>query len=115
MRFGPLLTAILLSGCAQPMIWDKPGGTQAEFNQDNYSCERDTRQSGYYGSGLVGALNMREFFKHCMIAHGYTLRAQSSSAPSYPVTAVNDEREMITDEECLRRFGVKCPPYLQRH
>ena len=62
----------LLSGCG-PMIWNKPGVTQAEYNKDSYECEKDARQSGYFGTGLVGALNMRDFFKTCMVARGYTL------------------------------------------
>jgi hypothetical protein len=68
-----LVLCLMVAGCG-PMIWDKPGGTQADYNRDNYECERDARQSGYYGGGLAGALNMREFFKKCMVAHGYILR-----------------------------------------
>jgi hypothetical protein len=60
------------------MIWDKPGATRAEYDRDSYECEKDARQSGYFGTGLIGALNMREFFKKCMNAHGYELR---QSAP----------------------------------
>ena len=62
-----------LSGCAQT-IWDKPGATQADFNRDSYACEKDTRQSGYFGGGLGGALRMKEFYGKCMVAHGWTAR-----------------------------------------
>jgi len=68
-----LALTILFTGCA-PMIWDKSGGTQAEYNRDSYECEKDARQSGYYGSGLSGALELKEFFKRCMVSRGYTLR-----------------------------------------
>jgi hypothetical protein len=68
------LAALCLTSCASPMVWDKAGAIQEEYNQDSYACEKDARQSGYFGTGLVGALNMRDFFKRCMIAHGYTLR-----------------------------------------
>jgi len=64
---------ILLVGCAT-MIWDKPGLTQDGFNRDHYECEKDARQSGYYGGGWVGSMNMREFYKRCMVSRGYTLR-----------------------------------------
>jgi hypothetical protein len=70
------LVAILglaLCGCT-PMVWDKEGATQADYNRDSYQCEKDARQSGYFGTGLAGGLNMRKFFQQCMVADGYTLR-----------------------------------------
>jgi len=68
-----------LAGCAKPMIWDKAGATQQEFNKDSYECERDMRQSGYYGQcGLViqamHQCSYQVFYQHCMVARGYTLR-----------------------------------------
>jgi hypothetical protein len=56
------------------MVWDKEGATQADYNRDSYQCEKDARQSGYFGTGLAGGLNMRKFFQQCMVADGYTLR-----------------------------------------
>jgi hypothetical protein len=38
---------------------------------DFYECERDARQSGYFGGGVAGALNMVEFQKRCLRAKGY--------------------------------------------
>jgi hypothetical protein len=58
------------------MIWDKSGTTQDEYNRDDYECERDARQSGHFGEGIVGAMNMRTFFQKCMISKGYVLREQ---------------------------------------
>ena len=70
-----VFVAAPLCGCYAPMIWDKPGATQAEYNLDAYNCERDARASVLsFGGGLAGANDAREFFKRCMIAHGYTLR-----------------------------------------
>jgi len=66
------LTALLV-GCA-PMIWDKSDATQDDYNRDSYECEKDARQSGYYGGGIAGSIEMRNFFKRCMTAKGYTLR-----------------------------------------
>lgn len=67
------LITLGLTGCAKPMIWNKPGGTQQDFATDQYGCEKDARQSGYFGGGIAGTINMQEFFKRCMVAHGYTL------------------------------------------
>jgi hypothetical protein len=61
------------------MVWDKEGATQQDYNQDHYACEKDARQSGYFGTGIVGAVNMRNFFQECMVAHGWTLRGQASA------------------------------------
>jgi len=73
---GIILLVAAVSSCAKPMIWDKSDATQAEYNKDAYECEKDARQSGYFGSGIAGAINMREFFKSCMVARGYTLRQE---------------------------------------
>jgi hypothetical protein len=32
------------------------------------------RQGGYYGGGLVGILNAKEYQERGMVAHGYTAR-----------------------------------------
>lgn len=66
-----MMTTFFLVGCAS-MTWNKPDVTQAEFNKDSYECQRDARQSGYYGSGIAGAINMREFLQMCMVSKGYT-------------------------------------------
>lgn len=63
-----------LTGCASPMVWNKYGATQQDYQTDSYACEKDARQSGYFGGGFQGAINMRDFFKHCMVAHGWTLQ-----------------------------------------
>ncbi|GAC1476703.1 MAG: hypothetical protein NVS1B6_18330 [Steroidobacteraceae bacterium] len=102
------LSLLALAGCAPTVAWNKPGGTQADFDRDNYSCERDARQSGYYGQGLAGEMNMRNFFKRCMVAQGYSLERGS---PSLTSTAPVDP---TTDEECLQQFGVKCPAYIRK-
>ena len=64
---------ILLVGCA-PMIWNKSGATQDNYNRDSHECEKDAGQSEYNGDRLAGKINMREFFKRCMVSTGYTLR-----------------------------------------
>jgi hypothetical protein len=62
------------SGCVHTPIYYKDGATQQEFVQDKYNCEKDARQSGYYGAGIAGAMNMRHFFNECMNAQGWYAR-----------------------------------------
>ena len=83
----------VLGACAtQPLIWEKSGATEADYRRDAYECERDVRQSGHYGGGgygLAGAIasaqaqeNMKDFFKRCMVAHGYWLRSSGGARSS---------------------------------
>lgn len=65
------LIAFGLFGCATT-VWNKPGATTQDFQKDSYDCEKDMRQSGYYGDGLIGALNAKGFEDRCMVAHGWT-------------------------------------------
>ena len=68
--------SIMLVGCAKPTIWDKPGATQDDFNKDAYACEKDARQSGYFGTGIVGAMNLKTCYDQCMVSKGYRPRIQ---------------------------------------
>jgi len=38
MKTGIILLVAMLAGCSG---WSKPGGTEQEFNRDQYECERD--------------------------------------------------------------------------
>ena len=58
------------TGCARH-VWTKAGLTEQEFRADSYACERDMRQSGYFGTGLVGMLNSQDFLDRCMRSKGY--------------------------------------------
>jgi hypothetical protein len=69
------VTMFILSGCAQT-IWDKAGATQQDFARDSYECERDMRQGGHYGGGLLGAMNAQDFQGRCMVARGWTARTK---------------------------------------
>jgi hypothetical protein len=70
MLFGIIL-ALFLYGCASKYQLVKYGATQQEVAKDNYECERDARQSGYFGGGIVGEINMRNFFERCLAVKGY--------------------------------------------
>ena len=54
------LACLFLAGCAQT-VWVKDGAGQQDFAKDSYGCERDMRQSGYYGTGLAGVANAQGF------------------------------------------------------
>jgi hypothetical protein len=73
------VSLVLLAGCTR-MMWVKPGATDQEFLRDKYECERDARQSGYFGTGVVGATNMTDFAKQCMRARGYQYVPADSTA-----------------------------------
>ncbi len=74
---GLLVVAMVaaLAGCAR-IIWSKPGATQQDYATDSYACERDMRQSLYFGGGLVGQANAQSFMNRCMVAHGWTATRQ---------------------------------------
>lgn len=72
MRYA-LSVCLIAAGCS-PIVWQKPSGTLTEFKRDNYACERDARQSGYFGGGIMGAVAMQDFYKRCMESKGYVAR-----------------------------------------
>jgi hypothetical protein len=71
------LMLVGLSGCVR-YGWIHPnylpGSLQAEqaLKRDGYECEKDMRQSGYFGGGIIGAMNAQEFGERCMQARGYS-------------------------------------------
>ena len=81
----PVVIALLSVGCAQ-VYWTKAGFSNQEFLSDRYACERDMRQSGYFGGGLVGMLNAQDFFDRCMASKGYykVTQTQGSSGSNVP-------------------------------
>ena len=66
-----VLTVLTLTACART-VWTRNSFTQQEFDRESYECERDARQSGYFGDGLIGALNMQNFFDRCMVSMGWS-------------------------------------------
>jgi hypothetical protein len=61
---------IALAGCA-PRAWTRGGATQADYNKDSYSCERDVQQAEHLGGGISGAFNARDMYARCMQAAGW--------------------------------------------
>jgi hypothetical protein len=81
MRYATVITLFLvLTGCTQYM-WKHPSHSDmARFRRDHYECERDMRQSGYYGGGIAGQMNATAFGERCMVARGYYKVAKDDSA-----------------------------------
>jgi hypothetical protein len=101
-----IFIAIVITGCAQNITWDKPGASQQEFNQDNYACTQAAQQyqapvstpqpqgqmvSGYYvapswsqqlGAALANSSGgysiNRNLFNSCMQSKGYIPRTGSA-------------------------------------
>ncbi len=69
--------AVLQAGCGS-VVYRHPNYTPQLWARDSYECERDARQSGYYGGGISGAINMREFYDRCLAARGWTKTRQSN-------------------------------------
>lgn len=91
---------LILSSCAPP-VWTKPGASQQDYATDSYQCEKDARQSGYFGGGIVGAANMVDFQQRCMVAHGWRKLDQNAVARSAPVMARLSELAAVR-KACLR-------------
>jgi hypothetical protein len=82
-----MLSCLVLGACA-PTIWDKPGATQADFNQDGARCRllaRGMNPGDFYaqgspsfvagaalGNALGTAANQVATYRDCMMALGYT-------------------------------------------
>jgi len=84
MKVSPLAaiaTVLLLTGCAQPTTWVRPGATSQDFDRDSYQCEKDMRQSNYFGGGIGGAIAAQDFQKRCMRAAGWLEATASASTP----------------------------------
>lgn len=94
---GLTLTAVVLAGCAET-VWYKPGASQQDYATDSYNCEKDMRQSSYFGGGLIAAFNMRGFEDRCMIAHGWEQngKAASINAPAEDVPPPSQATENPT-------------------
>lgn len=87
MNAGSLATivaTVALVGCAaKPLIWDKSGGTQSEFDADQSFCQYDVQKATQgtdptlrtvFGQELDRAMRQRDLMLSCMRMKGYTLR-----------------------------------------
>lgn len=90
-----VMAAVALSGCAE-MGWYKQGATTTDLHRDTYTCEKDVRQSGYYGGGGGADRNMRDFYTRCMRAAGWTRMSredyEATKQRSLPGPSANVQR-----------------------
>lgn len=85
-RWAALLVSLsLLSACAAaPVVWTRPGLTDADFRREKYRCVQESRVSwSGGGTGVMGLMLMvgaqgdaqreaTKLFRLCMEAYGYT-------------------------------------------
>src|SRR5438105_2568927 len=131
-----LAACLEIVACA-PTIWDKPGTTQVQFNQDSARCRllaRGMNSGDFYAEGspkfvaaaAVGnaigtAVNQQATYHDCMMAVGYTPRLPSSSETRNTVYAAfaydqttgkfgfssNKETQGRADEAALQSCGTE--------
>jgi hypothetical protein len=101
-----IAAAVLALGACAPIVWDKPGATQAQFNQENAKCRlvaRGMNSGDFYAEGkpafvagaaignAVGtAIGTAATYRDCMMAIGYTPQnpqVQANSATIQPIVA----------------------------
>lgn len=56
--------------------------TAQGWQRDTYECERDLRQSGYFGNAFEAPSNMQQFYARCLEARGYRLVRNSAGQPA---------------------------------
>jgi hypothetical protein len=93
--FRVAIFIVPLVGCADP-VWVKPGTGPQDFQADSYSCERDARQSGGFGTGFARAVEVRDFFNRCMNAKGWSLQDRQIATASAQLTQSSLE---LTNED----------------
>lgn len=75
MRVLFLSLSLLAAACAKPVIWDKPGGSQAEFDADAARCQYEVELAtagkllAAYGPG-----SKADLMHKCLEARGYVAR-----------------------------------------
>jgi major membrane immunogen (membrane-anchored lipoprotein) len=62
---------VLLTGCTTHWIIP-PGGTQQEFQKDDYECRKEAVNLTS-NDDVVGVVTFPAWYKKCMKARGYTL------------------------------------------
>jgi hypothetical protein len=65
------VTVLIALGCARTN-YRHPDYTPQLWARDSYECERDARQSGYFGAGILGGMEIRNFYDRCLAARGWT-------------------------------------------
>jgi len=101
-----LVASLAVVGCA-PTVWNKPGITQAQFNQDNARCRlvaRGMNSGSFYtegkpafvagaalGNAIGTAVNTAATYNDCMMADGYTTSRSSAVSRCLPLSASSSQ------------------------
>lgn len=112
----------LVSACAQPMIWDKPGANQADFNKDDYNCRKDAIAAGgttYVGFGVTNRNADVSMYQRCMVASGWSLRQEkgqtqaiqtnSNSEGTAAMQALRDRQQKVCADPKYAPYYSKSP------
>ena len=102
-----MVIGLLMSGCATQTVWTHPDYTPEKWAKDRYECEKDARQSGYFGTGIVGSINMQNFFNGCLESKGWTKttakREDIEKASTYGTTGISvDPRDKSKEAIIIR-------------
>lgn len=119
-----LFLAVALGGCAQsnPVFWDKPNATTADFDADKYKCLQSSQQkqavyssfsSGGISPNAISSSSMRsgsvtndELFEACMNASGWHLRgAKKVKGENWVVYSSQGNITKLYDVNSVRRNG----------
>jgi hypothetical protein len=91
-----MVLGLLVSGCAT-YTWRHPEYTPEKWARERYECEKDARQSGYYGTGIYGAMNMQAFFERCLESKGW-VKTKNESQTAYTPTEERSSEERSSIE-----------------
>ena len=79
-----VLSAFVITGCQSPMVWNRPGATEAEFNSERYRCSAESQQQSssayvgkYGGFASSGQTTNEPLYNACMTARGWSLQKQT--------------------------------------
>lgn len=100
---GILLLCCGLTACSES-AWYRPDGSRANIVADRYFCERDFRQSHYFGRGIVFAMNAGEFFGRCMNAKGWERRKKSEADSMTAERATRLQNAASAHHSCTAQF-----------
>jgi len=94
----------LLTGCARNIIWDKPGATQQEFNQDSYACTQSSQQ---YQAPVSTPQPQGQMVGGIYVAPSWTqqLAASMGNSPGGYTTNQNLYRSCIQSKGYVPRQG----------
>jgi hypothetical protein len=104
-----VLVSTGLIGCATTYTtWEKSGSTLEERNTVLYECEKDARQSGYFGTGLIAQINMQSFFEKCMNVHGWNQVVNTGTSHSTITASPSDIKLHNEYQEHLKAGEAYC-------